>query len=123
MIRIINKYRMLLLVGISMLVIQSCATAPTGSRKDFVVPGCENAWNDIAAAHALGELKILVKNDCSSLYQRGWRLPIIGGNDIPDVCNPAWETLKEDGQLYNVRFMVTHNCPVFYRKGWIVPPT
>lgn len=122
MTRIIKKQRILLLVGLSMLVLQSCTTTSAGSRNDFAVPGCKKAWNEIAMQNTLGELKTLVKNDCAILYQRGWRLPITGGNKLPDVCVPAWNILKKDGQLGNVKFLVTHNCPVFYRKAWIVPP-
>lgn len=109
---------------ISFLLLQACATS-TGSRADFAIPDCENAWNKIAQAHGLESLHILIGNDCANLYQQGWRLPINqnrGGTVDPQRCDPAWNSLKQAAQLENVKFMVTHNCPVFYRHGWIIPP-
>ncbi|MEJ2633517.1 MAG: hypothetical protein P8011_16230 [Acidihalobacter sp.] len=121
---------MLLLAGLLAVTLQSCAVVSvksygarpaTGSQKDFAIPGCEKAWNEIAMTDDLYDLRTLIKNNCSNLYREGWRLPVTGGNDIPDACGSAWTNLKRDNQLRNVKFMVTHNCPVFYRKGWTIP--
>jgi len=108
-----------------MLLTQSCALFSSGSRADYAIPGCERAWESIAKAKGLSDLKTLVINDCAVLYKEGWRLPIKnnkGGTDNAGVCNPAWNNLESKKQLDNVRFMITHNCPVFYRHGWVIPP-
>lgn len=120
-----NLSRLIFILISTMLVTQSCALFSKGSRSDFAIPGCEKAWTDITKAGVQKDLETLVVNDCSVMYQQGWRLPInnnTGGATMPKVCGPAWNGLQSKQQLDNVKFMITHNCPVFYRHKWIIPP-
>jgi hypothetical protein len=122
---ILNKFAPALLLLCIMLVTQSCTTLSSGSRADYAIPGCERAWDSIARANGLKELKTLVVNDCSIMYQKGWRLPINknkGGVNNPELCDSAWNNLDANKQLDNTKFMITHNCPVFYRHDWVIPP-
>ena len=108
-----------------MLVTQSCAVFSSGTRADYAIPGCETAWDSIAKAKVIKDLKALVVNDCSVMYQKGWRLPINqnkGGINNPELCEPAWSNLEVNKQLDNTKFIITHNCPVLYRHEWVIPP-
>lgn len=110
---------------ITMLLTQSCAIFTSGSRADYAIPGCENAWNAIVSAKAIKDMETLVVNNCSSMYKNGWRLPININKDSetsPEQCIAAWNNLETSKQLDNAKFMVTHNCPVFYRHKWVIPP-
>lgn len=120
-----NSLKFILLSVISILILQACSILSSGSREDFAIPGCERAWKSIDNAKTLNDLKILIVNNCSELYEQGWRLTdkrfkrkVIN----PELCKESWNKLQDAKQLDKVKFMVLHNCPVLYRHGWIVPP-
>lgn len=121
-----NNLKFVLMSFISILMLQSCGVLSEGSRDDFSIPGCEIAWVSIDKAKTLNDLKTLVVNNCSEVYDKGWRLTdkrfkreVINA----EQCKQSWDKLAALSQLDNAKFMVTHNCPVFYRQGWIVPPS
>ena len=121
-----NNLTFVLMSFISILMLQSCSVLSSGSREDFAIPGCEKAWVSIYKTKVLNDLKTLVVNNCSEMYQQGWRLTdkrfkrkVINA----DQCKQSWSQLEAAKQLNNVKFLVTHNCPVFYRHGWIIPPS
>lgn len=120
-----NNFKFVLMSFVSILMLQSCSVLSSGSHDDFSIPGCEIAWVSIDKAKTLNDLKMLVVNNCSEIYNKGWRLTdkrfkreVINS----EQCNQSWSKLVVANQLDNVKFMVTHNCPVFYRQRWIVPP-
>lgn len=120
-----NNLKFVLMSFISILMLQSCGVLSEGSRDDFSIPGCEIAWVSIDKSKTLNDLKTLVVNNCSEVYDKGWRLTdkrfkreVINA----EQCKQSWSKLTTASQLGNAKFMVTHNCPIFYRQGWIVPP-
>lgn len=120
-----NNVNFVLMSIISLLLLQSCSTFSSGSRDDFAIPGCEDAWVPIGRLKMLKDLKTLVVYNCSEMYEQGWRLKdkrfkreVVNA----EQCQQSWHKLEAAKQLSNVKFLVTHNCPVFYRHGWIIPP-
>ena len=120
-----NNLKFVLMSFVSIFILQSCSVFSSGSREDFSIPGCEIAWVSVDKAKTLNDLKTLVVNNCSEIYEQGWRLTdkrfkreVIN----PELCKESWSKLEDAKQLDKVKFMVLHNCPVFYRRGWIVSP-
>ena len=110
---------------ISLSILQSSSIFSSASRDDFAIPGCEEAWLSVNKAKVFDDLKTVIVNNCSELYQQGWRLndkrfkrEVVGA----EQCKQSWTQLQDARQLDSVKFMVMHNCPVFYRYGWITPP-